>query len=52
VIICENRPNNSGFEMAKILTEQGIVAKVILDSAVALAIHEVDFVLSDAEAVV
>ena len=52
VIVTESRPNCEGYELCEILQDNGIPVKLILDSAIALAIEEADFVLDGAEAVV
>ena len=54
VVVTEGRPDGAGLAMARALSESGIPATVIIDSAVAWALEalSVDFALVGAEAVV
>jgi translation initiation factor eIF-2B subunit alpha len=52
VYVTEARPTLKGYEAARMLTEAGISAKVIFDSAVGYYMEKVDLVLVGAEGVV
>ncbi|GAB5362791.1 hypothetical protein AAMO2058_000828900 [Amorphochlora amoebiformis] len=52
VYISEGRPKNHGYLMAEELKEMGIYCTLILDSAVAATMDDIDMVLVGAEAVV
>lgn len=52
VFVTEAKPRGLGLKTAELLTTAGIPCTVILDSAVAYAMHKVDFVLVGSEAVV
>lgn len=51
VYVTESRPENAGENMVKILTEQGIESRLILDSSVGYHMKDVDCVLVGADAV-
>ncbi len=52
VFVTESKPTSQGFEAVKILQQHGIIASVILDSAVGYYINLSDMVLVGAEGVV
>ena len=52
VYVTESKPTSTGFEAVKILQQHGILATVILDSAVGFYIGSSDMVLVGAEGVV
>ena len=52
VYVTESKPTSQGFEAVKILQQHGILATVILDSAVGFYIGSADMVLVGAEGVV
>lgn len=52
VFVTESKPTSQGFEAVKILQQHGILASVILDSAVGYYIGLSDMVLVGAEGVV
>jgi translation initiation factor eIF-2B subunit alpha len=52
IIVLEGRPDCAGVETAKAYSEQGIPTTVILDSAMAYIMEQVDIVLVGAEAIV
>ena len=52
VIVTESRPKCEGYKLCEILAKNDIQVKLILDSAIAIALEDADFVLDGAEAVV
>ena len=52
VYVTESKPTSQGFEAVRILQQHGILASVILDSAVGFYIGSADMVLVGAEGVV
>ncbi|CAA6659286.1 unnamed protein product [Spirodela intermedia] len=51
-VLCTGRPDSTGVRLAKELGEVGIQAKLLIDSAVAYAMDEVDMVFVGADGVV
>ena len=51
ILVTESRPESSGQQMAKILVENGLDAKVILDLSIGFYIKDIDCVLVGADAV-
>jgi len=51
VLVAETRPDGAGYHMAKALSDDGIKTTLILDNAVAQAMHRADVVVVGAEAI-